>query len=320
MRLIRPFNGLEEFEAITQRFALRVAGRHLSDGESMRLDPGEYIRAQVFAELSTDADSWVSSLRRLDEAAAALDIRSDQLEIVATASTAFLHIVDVVWRCRVSDLDPENRTVLLSTSPRPRALQASHHGAAIDIYICVAESLTPRPLAPSRSGTWLARATFRLSTDLDAVGFRPRPLTEDDAKRLGLPSGTVRFVDVVGSPLEDLRADDAVELWIDEALMARMSMASRTPSSRALQMQLFVDAVAAVAERARRDLRDETIDELDETLLGRMLVALGGAGADRRARDRLLGLLRDQPARFLAHVEDRIGLRREFVRLLGDDT
>jgi hypothetical protein len=319
MRVVRPFVGLDEFEAIVKEFGLEVAGRRLSDGESVRLDPGEFTRARIVAELAPDPDTWAFRIERLARAASRLNLRPDQLELVVTTFTPFLRMADVAWTCRLSELQATAHSVVLSASPRPRALQAAHHGATVEVCICLADDLAVRPLVPSRLGTWLSRATFRISTDFDAIGFRPRSLSDVDIQRLGLPPGTVRFVEVVGSPLEDLRADEAVDLWLDETLMARMSMASRTAPSRALQMQLFVDAVSAVAERARRELTNEEIDELDGTLLGRILNALAGAGTDRTARGRLLELLREHPARFLAHVEARIGLRRTLLRLVGDE-
>jgi hypothetical protein len=130
----------------------------------------------------------------------------------------------------------------------------------------------------------------------------------------------VRYIDVPVSPLDDVRADDAVELWVDADLLAQLTLTSKTPASRAFQIQLFVDAVAAVVVEARPRLgSDVTLEDLDSTFLGRMLVALAGTATSGQTADQLLNLLRASHGAFMAYVEARAGLSKELVKMLRED-
>ena len=120
-------------------------------------------------------------------------IPASQLGLIVVASSRYLHIADIVYRLPLAQCDELPRLHSLKEC-RPRALQASTHGAEVSAYIALLQNRDQAPLQPWRKGTWLARTTFRLTIgQTEASIFRPEPLTDTDREEMNLGKETVRY-------------------------------------------------------------------------------------------------------------------------------
>ena len=192
------------------------------------------------------------------------------------------------------------------------------------MYLFLAQNLPRRVLRPWRKGTWLASVRFRLSSSSSASWYRLQPLKDRDRDELGLPKGAVRYVQLGDhEPLEPYDATDLPTFWVDEDLLASLAARSQSKASCSIQTQLVHDFVWAVisspAVVQSDDLDTLAWADLKESSLGRISRVAAGKGATPARKDEMIQLIRSDPAKFMALVEDTIGLRKSALEAVGED-
>jgi hypothetical protein len=342
VRDVRPFLGLAPAEELLKAFRLTVSPgssppQVLEPGDSFVQEMSTYLTTQVVlsadasllsvSEPSGDNASEPSLAEHLDRAAESAGLASDDLVFVVLVTSPRLRLAEVVETVALGDAERFIDGVSLTSGPdRPDPMRAPFGGCSVSVALCLDAALDASvPLRPWRRGTWLARSEFRLSTSEGTTGFTPIPLSDEDRKRMGLPAGTVRYVEI-DSPLVDSTEAGDLRLWVDEDLLALLAKYPTTAAAMNLQRQLFLDAVQAILLRAVQDdsFNDLGESELEGTLLGRVLVAAGGSsskGAKQGDLSEPLQLLKANPAMVLARIENRVGKLKDGMKqaLVVDD-
>ncbi len=331
---IRPFGSVTALDELMSGMSLIVEGQRVDPDGSLILDEDVYLRSGVGLRLAADQKTLKSLIADLQDtngraALESLGVTIEDLEFVVLATSWFLRIVDIVERRPLADLANGPLTIEISADPRPDSLRSPNAGCEIDVMVCLARARPRLPLRPWRRGTWLARTSFGLSTAESLSGFTPKPMDSAKKVELGIPPNATRYITMgVDSPLDESTGEDSLEMWVDADVLAKMSAMPRSAASKALQGQLFVDAVAAVVRSVRGVPGDEDVPKIDscswsdveKSLMGRMITALAPAKGDREARVRayenLLATLRTDPARFIAHAEQAAGTSVSFENLL----
>ena len=263
-----------------------------------------------------DDQSFRAFRKTLAEAAAGEDFDLSALALVVVAATPYLKITNLAHHVSCADLDSLERVAVLTEPERPDALCAPHHGARVEVFLLLARALEPRPLRPWRRGTWLARETFTIATEQSQRLFHPKPLDDETRKKLGLPSKTMRYVQLDVDPLESYD-DGAIDLYVDRDLLDDLSARARSPVSQAMQLQLAHDVIAAIVHAAsarESDLQGRTWRDFDDSLLARVLRIAARAGA---SHEQLLRDVTADPAKVIAYAEaaiDMLARTREAVR------
>lgn len=308
---VRPFRRATAFDRVLAGCSMLFGQTRVEPGRRGVVSPTRFQTEQVRLRLAPSAKALHRVATALTEAAAELDIAPDELEMVLVASTPRLKLAEIVWRCPLSDLWSGSHDIKIGDGDtRPAALQAIHGGAQFDLYLALSVEQQRRPLHPWRKGTWLARARFTFSTGLDGISFTPIRMTEEVRSHLGLPSGVVRYIDI-DDPLLPGTDRSSVRLYVDEALLADVARAPRTPIARSFQRDLFLSAVSAIANEAAlaiaRSGKLPTLDEIEGSLVDRLLRRAAGPPDDpaehRRALEYHLNVLARQPEMFRSHAE-----------------
>ncbi len=317
-RTVRPFEVSRSLANLLSKAVLRFGSdRCEAGGRITILDPELHVRKRAEIHWTPDDESFVAFRKTLAEGAAADGFEPSALVLVVIAATPYLKITNLVHQASCSNLDSMARVVALTEPDRPEALCAPHHGATVDTFLLLARALEPRPLRPWRRGTWLARERFKIATEQSQRLFQPKPLDGETRKQFGLPRKTMRYVrmdDV--DPLESYNAR-ALDLFVDRELLNDLSARPRSPGSQAMQLQLAQDVIAAIVHAAaarESDLKGRTWNDLDESLLARVLRIAAKAGP---SPEQLLRDVRADPAKVIAHAEaalDVLGRTREAVR------
>jgi hypothetical protein len=307
-RTFRPFDVPVTIERFLLDARLRIGdSTEFVERDTRRtVDVAELRRGEFTIELAADEASFSESLKAaLDDATVYGD---DAVEFAAIVTSPYLKLTDVVVRKPLRELE---RTSPLRGAGG-RAFGAIHHGCDVEAFLLLKKTLDRAALLPWRKATWLSRAAFRLRTGLEGLGFTILPLTDDKRAELSLPSKTLRYTALADSPLETTSVS-TVTLYVDEELLAHLNRTPRKNWARAFTDQLAVDVLTAVAVRAAADpqIHDATWESVQETLLGALVVMIGGEpGGDPEAHyDRLLDELRTNPLRSLARIEAAIEMR-----------
>jgi hypothetical protein len=242
------------------------------------------------------------------------------LRFVVTARTGSLKTCEIVLTHPVSEchgLDNPSRIGRRPDGSRPDAFCADSHGAVVDVYVALARDVNVsagHPLRPSRAGTWLAHATFRLRCESDAELFRPVPLDDGERERLGLTEGTVSFTEFDDDIADPSSGVEAATFWVDDGLLAAIDAQARSPQAAQLQRQLMVaflsDVIAGYASRRREDETGAGDDYSDvkDSLIGRVVRLLADRVKPGRDRDQVLRTVRENPAEAVAMAQDACGL------------
>jgi hypothetical protein len=108
--------------------------------------------------------------------------------------------------------------------------------------------------------------------------------------------------------------------YVDERLLAQMSARRNSAPSKALQVQLAHDFIAAVIRRAsaREEIVDMSYADLRTTLLGSVLRVAAGPGASDQDLERLVSEIRDVPERVIARAEHFIDILSGYAEMLED--
>lgn len=312
-RTIRPFRtgSLEKsLDGVRLRF-----GEHECEPASSILvtDPVTFARNR--AEIIWAApEDFTDFKRTLTHGVEQLDVDPSAVGLLVTASTTFIRRTEIVLECPLGDINSLDRVTLLTRSERPIALRTGFHGAVVEAYLLLLRPLPSRPLQPWRKGTWLARARFRIDVDRGAALFRLTPLDNEKRRMLGIPLRSVRYVDLDDfNVLEDLSNCSPPPFYVDEECLAQLSVRQSSPVGVALQGQLVHDFVAAVLWHSAlyaTDLGLESMvwDDVDGSLLGRVLRFAAGPGASDPNLQILLKEVCSRPEQVLAKVEHAIDL------------
>lgn len=325
-RVVRPYADVEPFQAILDKWCFRIGPEQLSPGEHRTIPSSSFLHDPGVVVCAVDDDA-LEDVRK--EAAAAADAAGyDQadVELVVIAATPYLRLADVVHRASVADDDAIPREIRLEHDQGPGALRTASGGCDVDVYLCLAKDVPSRPLRPARRGTWLGHIRFGLRTELGDLGFTPLPLTADVRSQHQLGADVIRFVDVTPEALLEDDLSAAVELYIDEQVLAVLNQAPTTAGARFFQRQIFLDVVAALIRAVPQDdLPDPlSLAAIENTVLGRVVDAAAGSGRRGETRDQMtarreqaLQWLRHDQAKFMALVENSCAPRDELLNLLG---
>lgn len=311
-RVVRPYVGLERFQAVLDDWRLRVGPEVAAADERLTLTSATFLNDPLLLRCASDDDHLDRVRKELLGAAEAIDLEALDLEVVVLARSPYLRLADVVHRATLDRDDALAREIVLS-EPRPRAFCTPSGGCDVEAYLVLARDLTPGPLRPKRKGTWLGRIAFKLRTELGELGFTPRPLTPEKREELRLPAGTVRYVSVEAESLEGESLDDVVVLYVDVDVLAVLNQSPGTPAARSFQRQLFLDVVGAIVRNTRGipDFDELTAASLEPSVMTSLIEAVAGrrqrGESDQVWNERrgwALNMLRSEPDLFMAHLED----------------
>lgn len=319
-RVVRPYKGVDVFQEVLASAHVRIGGRSVGPGERLTMSSSSFLHDPVIVALGEDEDDVEKKRRVVVEAAETMGIDPGHLELLVIASTPYLKLLDVVHQERLDRVDAIPRDLKLIRDD-VQALRTPSGGCDLEVAFVLSEDQPPEPLRPRRRGTWLGRVRFKLRTDLGERGFTPRRLTPEKRAALRLPDGTVRYIEVDADALLLADIDDAVELYVDETVLAFLDQARDSVGARLFQRQLFIDVVSAIVRAAQRIDGFEGLElaEIENSALLRIvemaaLLDVCDTEVQRNVRlEEALKLLKNQSELFVARVEAAASVRDDLV-------
>ena len=324
-RIVRPFILDDRLDRCLDGVRVQFGAKLCEPGGNILVDdPDEYMRSVPKLSWGEDEVRFDAFKDKLARGLASHDIEPDAATLVVTAYTSYLKITDILVNRPVSRIDALKRESVFHNSDRPRALQASTHGATVTAYLALSRNIERAPLRPWRKGIWLARVAFRIRTDTAHQLFRPIPMDAETRKEFDLPKDCAQYLHMGDhEPLHPYADSTAPDFYVDADLLARLDRAAGSTVGGALQVQLARDFVAGVImDVAARDsdaAEGLSWDELKGSLFGRIVAMAAGRGASVRAREDLIQLVRNDPGRLLARVEGALKLRPSLAKALSED-
>jgi hypothetical protein len=327
VRIVRPFVGVERFQAILDTWSVHIGPDQIAAGDHAVIGSSNYLGIKpvlVMAQEEAGAEAVRNAARQTAEE---LGFDPDDVEVLVIASTPFLRLADIAYRKPLSASDAIVPSTVLGGDADTvlRALEAPNGGCDIDVFFILANGTDPKPLAPSRKGTWLGRAQFSIRTELGELGFTPIPLGSEERENLGISAETIRYVEVSQQDLMSEQLSDVVLLYVDEKLLAHLNQSPHSPAARSFQRQLYLDVMSAVVRAAVRndDFEQLQVSDLDDTFLGRVVDAAADIRKGdtketvQKRRESALHHLKKQPEKFMAALEAKVTPRDDWKSAIG---
>jgi len=310
-RVVRPYQGVTGFQAVLDSFCLEVGDRLLPGGGLVTTSAADFITQPVRLRLAENEADHRRMLDALSAACSRSGLQPTELELLVVIRTPRLKLSEIVFRAGLDELAHQNRRIDLTGRDRPRPLRTPTGGCTVHTYVSLRETRERVALSPWRKGTWIARQEHKIKTNLDAIGFTPLELTDEIREQEGLPPGTLRFA-IVEDPLADGSGPESILLYIEPEILHELAANPKTEAAKGLQRELFMTAVsAAVAESSRRLTAgpQRTVDDIENSVAMRLIQLVTGDASmnDRHnLHQHFFRMLRDQPAKFIAHAENRV--------------
>ncbi|MCY3559880.1 MAG: hypothetical protein OXH20_01710 [bacterium] len=320
-RTFRPFDVDERLERALEGTVLRFGDLTCKAGQAVTVDDGTFALGTVSLAWAA-ADGFSAFKSDLSAGAESMGIDSRQVALAVTARSSGLKLHELVFEQSFADLGDLDPSVVIEGAAgvsRRAVFLAETHGAFVDAYIVLTQDLEPSlrrvGMRPSRAGTWLARASFRVRTTAERELFRPHPLDAENRRRLGLGAETLTFVEFDGDDLlERFDEGGVLTYWVDEELLGMLDAQRASPQAQYLQRRLVVDLISAIVHALAGSLDDEhgedrhrSYDELKDSIVGRVVRYVSSAA--KTDRDEVLKLCRERPEVAVAMAEDAVGLR-----------
>ncbi len=315
-RSFRPFDVADGVTGFFHEARLLVAGNSavaIQPGQQRTVTESELVSGHFVLELAPGHDAFQ---QLIGVARAELgDIQRDAaVGLVVIAGSPYLKLAEVI---HTSLLDELERSIDLRDGPIAEPFHATRHGCDINAYLALLTERRERPFEPWRKGTWLARGSFGLRTNVDGFGYAIHPLTDEKRQQLLLPNKVLRYVNIELSPLDiEAGAGGDVDVYVDADLLARLERESSKPWAIAFTDQLALDFLSAIVLRAvaTPQLRDMDWDAVAGTLLGSVIELVARTG-DETVLQQYLNGLKANPTRFTALLENRLDMRANAKRL-----
>lgn len=234
--VVRPFAGIESANAPLEAVHLLINGETREPGAVVLEDDEALADAKFALRLPEPAEV------RAAVEATGVPVVDCGFVVLLTGRSHRVSKVLVNEGLRAAHYDTE---IMLDRSENDLILN-DRSGFTVTVAIALLTPNTPRPLRPHIPGTWLARRDFSVSASVDHLSFSPEPLTDVIRAHLGLPKGSLRYIEV-GDVLDTENIGDAIHVYVDEQVL-NLLLANPTDL---ISMQMQIDlAVAATTDIA----------------------------------------------------------------------
>ncbi|MCY3540061.1 MAG: hypothetical protein OXH10_09450 [bacterium] len=323
VREVRPYQVNPLLSQVLKDAELIFGSDRCVSGSRIEVQDTEHFRRCRAELIWTSSDSMSEFRKSVVQGCEDSGISLENVNLVVTASSSFLKKTETIFEQSLSNINQIPAEVVLS-DPRPAVLHTGYHPIEINVYLLLNEKLPPRPLRPWRKGTWLARAKFRLSSKSSFTPYRLQRLTDDERDRLNLPKGATRYVEFDGyNPLSN--QDEVTPIfWVDAELLDILDANSALKASEVIQIQLIQDFIWSVLSspdiQQNNDLSNTVWSDIQGSLFGRIIHLAAGQDRTPERRNQLIRMAHSDLPRFMAHVEDAIGIGKSMRYSLGDST
>jgi len=326
-RQLRPFTTLDDAQAFLDQFA-QITGH---EPEKVTAFAGQTLPSETDPYLSRPFTLWFGRNETDNEKLKRSVFADVQTQFADCPGVVHLVVSVRNARLKMTDLVLDQPLVGRESIPfavslhevgpdkvQPRPLQTPGDGCRVVVELLLGRDLEPAertPLRAWRKGSWLARVEFGITTSGAFSGPRPRPLTEVVRQQLGISDQTVHFADVFATGEQLLTAgafDDILDFYVDEDVLGQVRDHPQAGWSMRLQrgwiLQVIQAYLLAVSQSESFQEFDPETEPWDGSILRAVLDKVSGTEAIPTPTD-ALELLRYQPGRFLAELEDRAELR-----------
>jgi hypothetical protein len=325
-RTLRPYENVDAVQELMEQLVLVYGEREpIISGATRFIEEGAYVNAipELRWLLLSEEDGakpeqeiWDSFHRRLKASVEKTGIETDDALVIITASTSYLKIAETIWSGTLQEFRSASKNgdqigLKLDGDPRPGPFQTPKGGCRVEVSVILAKQLHKASGKPWRKGTWLGRAKFDVRTEKGEIGFTPKPMDDALREKLGLPRGTLRYVEMP-STLDPSEGAVEITAYVDVDLLNDLQNNPRLDGALAFQYQIALDVTRVLVAKANRELavlKVSSPSEIADSLCARLIEAAARTGRGDRDRERealFFNYIKNEPDRYLAYEEARL--------------
>jgi hypothetical protein len=302
---LRPFIGLEVFEALLARSSLVASTLY---GEVAISPNGSGQIKSLSADTVGYRFEFGSAPDEIKVISEEFGLKMEQLDLVVIIRDqkyATLHEAEVLKVVNGSVFNPA--VILLDRDqPRSRILVNRYTGFEFEAFLVLNCDLSPRPLKPRQKGTILAQTKFTIDVLDQKGGIKPYPLTAEVRAENDLPSGVWLWVEEQGdSLLEATALKDAFRIYVDEELlnlMSRLSGPSRLFALQTVIAPAITQIVCSTSAELRLPANDGFEFDGNGSAVLKLLFKKFRKVSSGLTTAEFIAILRENPARAVAYT------------------
>lgn len=306
-RAIRPYANIDDFEGLLDDVAVFISGEEASEGKHY-ISRSEFRNCTLAINLIVDWD-LVSQCCE-DAGFGPGDVA---IAVFLTGKTLKETAILLKEPIGLDGDFPE--TISFSVQDVPRVLLDSIGGFDISFALYLQEAKQARPLHVHQPGTWLVRRVFEIRPKDGFSYFSPQPMTLQDKTQWGLNKSTLFYADFQESMLNAQRADDVMNFYVDDKMLARLAI-DRSPASVLTQAMMARIALSSLIHNLRSGLTEMDISEvaqhIDDGIYKDYVISSFVAGMKRQLGQRsTLDFLQDvcsSPEKLVSQIEGIVGM------------
>tara|TARA_B100000579_G_scaffold304083_1_gene253921 strand:- start:3668 stop:4720 length:1053 start_codon:yes stop_codon:yes gene_type:complete len=321
-RSIRPIVGdeqiVEAFSQISLKFENLVTTNdqdRINHGETKRLTESDFLSASVKVEFSETQSGFKEFCRKCEKSIKSWNIPLKDITVVVFVLNPLLRLADKVLEKTMEEFATSDHYVqLIDGSNRPKAAWSIHNETRVEVVAYLNKKQKFELLQPYKVGTWIAKADFRIKTELETASFTVEPLDQQERIRLGdlafgnpLPTGTVTYLELPRdfNPVDPNSDIQELRMFLNEDVWHRRENDPDSTLTNVLNRFLAVEVFTEVFDVAQHFLTlNDDWDSLESTTGSILHNAICTMSLDQQTRENYFELAKKDPRALRAIWED----------------
>ena len=315
--ILRPYDGLENFESLLENLEFRIRGRLDWRADSdLVLRSEDYIKPGIQIRFNTSDSSWEQKLKL---GLAETSLKSTELELFGILRTPGVKQVKGVFRKGLADLGKTKGEVILDLNFDAEAPLISNQDSTLEIYLVLAKNSGNKFPLPYLKGTWLSQKVINLRCEKKgSINFDWLPLDEEERIDRNLHKNSLHYVENIYPLHEGETLGDCTKAFLDPEFKNRLENLQNAQLQKLLQASLVVEVIGSSLSFTVEKLRRENgtfplwveVEELG--MLGRILKAFsikGTFASQKLDPEDIYSLITHKPDLIPEFVEDFFKMR-----------
>ena len=316
-RILRPYDGLENFENLLDPLEFRVIGQvqWRSDNDLIfRFD--DYIKPGLQIRIDTKNSLWQEQMK---VALKDISTKSSDIELVGLVRTSGIKKVKEVFRKQLQDILKSDGELLINVDldSEPRLLP--NQESALEIYLILAKNGINKFPLPYLKGTWLSQRIIAIQCEQRGTfEFDWLPLDDEERADRNLHKNSLHFIENICPLHQGETLSDCTKAYLDPEFKLKLEGLENGALQKYLLANLICEVICSTliftVEKLRREGGNFPLwAEIEQQgMLGRVLQAFSAKGSFSKLRlepEDIYRQITEKPELIREYVEDFFKLR-----------
>ena len=316
-RILRPYDGLENFETLLDNLEFKVKGRsEWTSSEELVFQFDDYIKPNIQVRLNAGETKWVSQVK---EALSDISVKASDIDFVCFFRTPGLKLVRELVKRPLQTLLKVNGEVVIDFDLNSEPQVTPNQDSVLEFYLVLAKNDINKFPMPYLRGTWLTQRLVNIKCEnKGSFDFDWLPLDAEERKERNLHKNSLHFVESIYPLHEGDSLSECTKAYLDPDFKSKLENLDNLALQKYLLANLVSEVISSNLIFTFQKLRRENgsfplwAEIEDQGMLGKILrtIASKGTFSDRTIEaESIYSQFAEKPELVKEYVEDFFKLR-----------